>query len=600
MQIKQVTVQNMHKVESATYDLSDVTYLYGPNGSGKSTVLQAIQFCLLGYIPGTSKTGTALFEHSNAKMMKVGVQLDNDGSIVTVTRSLIKSGQKILNEVEITPELDLETIVGNLELPILNFNDFLSLSANKQKDLLASIVPSKDILMSTAVYLKKLPEYTKNCADIVDEACEVASEFKNIEDIKNVHAFLKEQQSILKAEGKRITSTAQSMIFYDDYKGETDVSIIQSEIELLMTQKDAALKSQIAQQNRETYEHDLEQYEHLKFDTLEEDDQYIAHMKHLAEIDENVKTWQDNILTLRGGQAGLEASFQQNQKVIDSGGICPFIEYNCATIEAKIPQLEMANRDLQEAWQNNANLITQLENQILEAQKERGFIENRVKFLSQEYASRNQLKTLLASLPEPVELANPEFLGDKIRQLNDDLVKASANSKYREILESIQEQQTANEEAIEFVNAAVKATGENGLQTEVMVQPFLDLADVMHTIMVDLNLEDLGSPNFKVEAKANSFNFGLMRDSFIPFALLSSGEKCIFTVVFMMALVQVADTQLEFVMIDDLFDHLDQSRFETVINNVTKLSDSAQFIIAGVKEVPDEFSTTVEVIDLGD
>lgn len=600
MKIKQVTVENMHKVESATYNLEDTTYLYGPNGSGKSTVLQAIQFCFLGYIPGTGKTGTALFEHSNDKMMKVGVQLQDGDEIVTVTRTLVKSGQKILNEIEVTPERDLEAIVGDLELPILNFSDFLGLTANKQKDLLASVIPSKDILMSTLVYLKKLPEYTDACKDIVAEACEVASEFKTIEDIKEVNAFLKEQASIIKAEGKRITSTAQSMIFYDDYTGETDTSVIQSEIETLMKQKDAAIRAQLSAQNKARYEANLSQYSHLTAETVDTDPKYVARAARYKELGDYITAQQEALNEVRAGQAGLEATFNQNQKVIDSRGICPFIEDNCQTIESKIGELSAINRDLQEAWQNNANLITQAENNIIEARKEQGLISEAMQKLSTEYDTRDALKDVLSQFSAAEDYVDPEIISEKLQKLNDDLVKASANSKYREILETIQEQQEANDAELKFVNAAVKATGENGLQTDVMVQPFMELADIMHQLMVKLHLESLGSPNFKVEAKANSFNFGFMRETFIPFALLSSGEKCVFTVIFMTAISQISNTELEFVMIDDLFDHLDQDRFETVITNVKELAEDTQFIIAGVKELPSEFNDAVEVINLGD
>ena len=50
--------------------------------------------------------------------------------------------------------------------------------------------------------------------------------------------------------------------------------------------------------------------------------------------------------------------------------------------------------------------------------------------------------------------------------------------------------------------------------------------------------------------------------------------------------------------IDDLFDHLDDHRFKTIITNINNLSESAQIIVAGVKEPSD--AKEVNLIYVGD
>ena len=52
MKIKSVYIDGLHTVHDKTYTFEDITYLHGRNGAGKSTILNAIQFALLGYIPG--------------------------------------------------------------------------------------------------------------------------------------------------------------------------------------------------------------------------------------------------------------------------------------------------------------------------------------------------------------------------------------------------------------------------------------------------------------------------------------------------------------------------------------------------------------------
>ncbi|MBR4882111.1 MAG: AAA family ATPase, partial [Clostridia bacterium] len=127
MKIKSVQISGMHNVEARTYDFNDIAYLFGRNGAGKSTVMQAIQLAILGYIPGTDKTNTAIFRHANCDMMSVSVEFDNGQK---VTRLFKKSGNSV--KVTVLPDnFRPEHILGELELPVFNFNEFASMTANK-------------------------------------------------------------------------------------------------------------------------------------------------------------------------------------------------------------------------------------------------------------------------------------------------------------------------------------------------------------------------------------------------------------------------------------------------------------------------------------
>ena len=136
MKIKQVNIYGFHfpgkheiKLESSS---SNIHYLFGKNGVGKSTILQAIQLGLLGYIPGTPKTKTGVFNHANGDKMYVELILDDDGNDIVIRRSCRQSGNQINMSMETIPEgVDVKELIKDVELPIFNFNEFLGLTANK-------------------------------------------------------------------------------------------------------------------------------------------------------------------------------------------------------------------------------------------------------------------------------------------------------------------------------------------------------------------------------------------------------------------------------------------------------------------------------------
>ena len=139
MKIKSIYIDGLHNAIAKTYNFNQITYLHGRNGVGKSTILNAIQFALLGYIPGTSKTKTAILRHSKNDSIVVKLVLDDDGKEIKLTRILTTN----INSVSIEPEgYDIASVTADLELPIFNFNEFVGQTANKLKDyFIQNILP---------------------------------------------------------------------------------------------------------------------------------------------------------------------------------------------------------------------------------------------------------------------------------------------------------------------------------------------------------------------------------------------------------------------------------------------------------------------------
>ena len=278
MKIVGVHIKGIHNIIDKKFVLAhDFNYLVGPNGSGKSTVFQAIQWALLGYIPGTKKTPSAIFEHCNQhirethKNPEMSVQVrfynekdDGDTEELIIVRKLAKIGSKIEETFYTYPDgYDIEKAIGNLSLPILNFNEFLSLTANKQKDLLISILPEGKESIEAREFLESSEYYSSELDDLLSEILHEYPNLDSISDIKGLNEYLKSLQSTLSAEEKRVTSTIQSLIYYDDYDGDTDLDSIQLQISNLMKLRDEALRYELQSEKYESQLEAFKQFENL-------------------------------------------------------------------------------------------------------------------------------------------------------------------------------------------------------------------------------------------------------------------------------------------------------------------------------------------------
>ena len=421
MNIVGIKISGMHKIEDQKCYLmgsadNKPVYFYGPNGSGKSTVLQAIQLGLLGYIPGTNKTTSAIFSHANGKCMRIELRLagntDDEPDEIIIIRKFTKSGAKVTEEVTIYPETyDVNAIVGNLELPILNFNEFLGLTANKQKDLMISVLPSSDSQIDSQLYLSDLPEYDPSMADWAKELCEGFESLHSVSDIKQFNSHLKEVQSELNAEEKRTTSTVQSLIFYDDYEGTLDIASIQGQIQELMSKRDKVLRQEEAvktQQKRlEARSEYLKEFGSLA-ETIEDDLDYQKLKQQLDSINSQIDSIKSQIAKNQDDSVELKSELSQIQKVLNSEGICPFIEYNCEKIEEIIPDFKAKEIEVTGKLNALTKDTSDCKDKIVTLEKQKLNINNDISSLMNKYKTRDDLKYIA---DEPDEIIENIILG---------------------------------------------------------------------------------------------------------------------------------------------------------------------------------------------
>ena len=208
----------------------------------------------------------------------------------------------------------------------------------------------------------------------------------------------------------------------------------------------------------------------------------------------------------------------------------------------------------------------------------------------------NSLESAYESIDVQENHEDLEDLNKTLESYKEMYAKASANKKYNELNDVIVKDKYRIEQSIEVLKAWVDLTGVNGLQAQSNGDnPFDTLADEVDKVLSNLITNRKVSCKFNSEGKANSFSFGVYsEDSYVPYNLLSSGEKCLFVLSLFIALLNYNHSTLNLILIDDFLDHLDDDNFQKIFE-VLKERTNIQFIFAGVKPVSSSICNVIEV-----
>lgn len=595
--IKSVFIDGLHNTSKKTYEFTNTTYIHGSNGSGKSTILNAIQFALLGYIPGTPRTKSAIMSHANQNYINVELKLvDEENNEITVYRSITKVGTRTNEVCNVTPEVDLKKIANGLELPVFDFGEFTSLSANKQKEALTSLLPVSDnIVIST--YLKKMSSYSPVVENILSE-----NPYKTIKtpnDAQNCVSYFKQILSSLNTESKRLVSTIQSLIYYDDYTDNKPASEIKKEINVLKAEHNKAIKRETEILSNSRVQAKIDTLRKPNGNNLEDDIKNDTEYNRVLEAmlstaDYDYESDCNELSKLRDKEASVKASISQYTSVLTSGTTCPILNTDCKKLQSNAESVSEKIKSLKEQYESIHDKYAAEDARIKEKYARQRKLIQEEKSIKAAYSKRDDLLSQLILITESSDSKSSTDLQQDIDTLTEDYSKAVANEKYQAMMSKLQNEQLSLDSKIAFTKDAIKALGENGLQSDLIKEPFEKLQKEMwKTLIVDWNQKEIGVPRFIIESKSNSFNFGFERDKkFIPFQNLSSGEKCVFMTLFLVELTKLSKSELKTVIIDDLFDHLDDNKFENLVSSNTH----AQLIVAGVKRI--ENNSPFSVIEL--
>lgn len=581
MRLKSIYIDGLHNAVAKTYELGNIVYLYGRNGAGKTTVLNAIQLALLGYIPGTAKNSReALLKHSSSGRITVRLNLDNDGAPVCIERTY---DAKASNLTVIPTGFDIKSTVSEIELPIFNFTEFVGQTANKLKDyFIQNILPTSE---GNLDWHKILSDGLNDTATEDKEAM-VAYGLQLIENISGTpleqvtqaNTLFKGEQSYNKSELTRLQATVDSLIYYNDYMGPSDLSVINAKLLSLGAIRDALIRYQSAES--------VASQHHLELKRLIERAEDLGDLSHLdqlkAEYSEQYNQVHAKVLEAEHVLSDLRAEERKLNEVLMGKGICPYTGDTCEQINLDDFQAQYDSNHAKLVAHNNT--LTQLNaeqaaiaDKLTEATANISIFHNvcdRIK----------ELKTSLSTLPEkPNTEMTLQELDLEIQKYTEDKGKLQANQAYEATIENITRLKYQAELNAAALAAWVKLTDTNGLQTSLTMGPFEELATKMTKYIQNMWGTDTLQAHFNISTKANSFSFGLIRgEKYIPYEQLSAGEQCLYSLALMICITDSNKSPLKLILIDNSLDNLDDIAVENTFTALKNIKD-IQFIMAGVK-----------------
>lgn len=597
--IEHLTIDGFHHINHAEYDFNNLNYLQGLNGAGKSTVLQAIQLGLLGYIPGTDKNKTAIFRHCNSDMLRVGLILKPS---VIITRTWMRSGNNIVITCNVQPkDFDVESLIKDIELPIFNFNDFIGMTANKLKDWFINFLPKNEVEIDWNKELReavcKSNLITVEDSIVDDAVAKIEScGLSGVDQVRWANDYFKNQVSLKKSEVAQTEGTIRSLVYYEDIPDGMSEEYIQNQL----------AEKEIQRKSARDYEESVKLVESLKSqlndvsfaDSIVADTDYQNYMKIVtadkttAEIvANNLKQIDIEIYDIQSAIKDADAEITRIS-TLSTNDLCPATMKPCETIRLMADKNAQKIEQLKQEKLNYKNKLDELNNQRYSAWETQKQIDAeiagygiKIDAIKSAYSVKNNIDNIMNGLTVPEH--NLLVIESEIKELQDQLIKVKANQIYNQSIDKFNAIKAKAQQELDTYKVWVNLTGVNDLQIRVnAVDPFAVLGEDMYPTIKDI-LELSRGVNFITQGKSNSFDFGIIdeQNRFVSYDLLSSGEKCVFVLAMLISIIRTSKNSLPLILIDDLFDHLDDTRIVKLFNKLVDGYSDIQFIFAGVKDV---------------
>lgn len=602
MKLSSITICGMHKITNATYNLSDMTYFYGRNGAGKSTIMQAIQLGILGYIPGTDKTNAAIFKHANGPVMSVRLVFDNG---VEIFRQWMRDSKSVKSTTVTKPEdFAVESILSDRTLPICSFNEFVGMTANKLKDWFIAFLPGS----AGSIDWKSELQAVAPTVDIIDkhmlsQAVTSLSGEDTIARLRSFNAECKENISALKADISRIDSTIQSLVYYDDCDSSLDKTDIQTKIQTLKIKHSNVSEKIYKLRSNNKIREKLNQLSLSQYSpTLEDNMEYKDLMTKVQAYTQEIEFLEVEVPKSQAAVASTMEQIRSHERLISGNGICPYTNSTCESISAQIETLKSELHDLEDDLNHQQIYLNSARTKLNDMKDAYNKAKSRISTIKFEYTHYDNLKSQLdESLDESAQAdleAQISEISAEIDKLQDQLVHIAANEKYEKLTKELHNDRMLAEEKLNIYKAWEKLSGVNGFQSKVMLAPFAKFESAMTPVLSAFFCEDVEA-KFIVGEKANSFEFGIIRNgTYVEYNGLSSGEKCLFALSFIVTINQQVDSEdiVKMLLIDDLLDHLDSVAIDRTLTTLYN-NTGIQIILAGVQhsDIPEFNNFTVRI-----
>ena len=599
MKISSVYIDGMHNAHGVRYSFDPVNYLFGDNGAGKSTVLEAIQLALLGYIPGHNKTNQSAFTHASSSAIDVQVTLENGSDTYVVERTFAKVRSSVISNCEVTKngqlleEVDPGMFLGNIELPVFNFTEFLSSTPNTLKKWFQEFLPSESEEVDIYERLENdVKDIQGNYSELKLDVQRWISDQKSGDissKVSGLNKYLKDIDSLKKQQIADNQAAVSKLIFYDDFEDTMTEESRSAVISDLKASLNGLRNLQSSMNHNDQIRVSIEKFRSTAIsETLEDDKELKKFESDLSDLRSKYEYAATYVSHKNTEATILHTEIDTKSKIINGRGVCPYTHVECDSIKTMVDKLQKevdaARRQL-EKLETEVKTVNDSRQQML---KEMNALEDKISIKKSAYSQIDLLTSQLHELPENIPANIEELIAKKeseIDKLVEDSTKALANKRYNELIDNFTKDKYKLELERQILKVWIATTGPNGLQSELMSNPLGNFETTFNTYIQKMFKEPDLHCAFNVSGKANSFSFGLNRNAkYIPYSNLSSGEKCMYILAFMTCIVEHSSSDIKTVIVDDMIDHLDDSNAEFVMTSLESYSD-CQYILAGVKKL---------------
>lgn len=605
MKLKSIKIEGMNNVDSCVYTLEDANCFIGPNGSGKTTAMQAIQLALLGYTSSSGKQISGIMRHSNNHTMAVTATLEGNGTTIEVQRIFSRSGKSNKSTLNISPDgYGIDEFVKELELPIFNFSDLMSDTANSQKSWWMKTLPPCD---TSVDWKKEFDDATKESIiyqkeDILEELIQrmtisgVGS--SGIQSVQSANDFLKAELSAEKKTSQQLEDTLRSLIHYDDVETGTTPESLEIELNRLEKERMRLAKYLVEQTAYESQKESRDrQIESLSKTALSKES-LDQKKSELVEQREHLVKMNESILSLKKKKAHVLAEIDALLKMKEAS-MCPVLHIQCDKLGTDSTDSTEKHSELVKESDLIQSRLSELE---LSYSEELTRYNNATDEYNSALSARSNLdaiKKTPLNVPETINMGefqckSEEEYDSTISSMRNLLHKVIANQSYSELYEKVKNDTLLSQSRIALLKLLISHTDVNSLQNRLMSKQFEQFESQMAPF-IQAVMGDNCSPKFHLTEKSSDFSFGIQRNSaYIPYSMLSSGEKCMFALAMMVSIVSMSSSELKLVMIDDMLDHLDSEKLKAVIQGIHSV-ENIQFIFAGVMDVSSEDINIIHV-----
>ena len=288
--------------------------------------------------------------------------------------------------------------------------------------------------------------------------------------------------------------------------------------------------------------------------------------KHCKELDEAVKGRVDHVAKLNDRLKALEDERK--------------------SVEQEIESVRRMARDVRTELRNVSEAAAKLESDLSRMRK---LHESALQAHRPERTSESTTDSILSDLKNRAAEAC-----DRVNDLRARVEKSRNAVKSASMLEELYGQRDELEGKYDVLGSWIKLTGENGLQSSLASKQFEKVQEAI-TESVKSLFGDEAECFFDVRNKANSFSFGVKREGkYVPYNLLSTGERCLLSLAFMRYICANSDSPLKVILVDDMLDNLDDGNFKKAIAYIEQCTD-VQIIAAGVLPVKSELVNVIEL-----